>query len=261
MALAQRNLLPQFDYLSTVSGGGYLGAFLSAFLRSPDEAVGLGRSQLPFRRKEGEAAALRHIRHHSKYLAVGGTVERLEMLGAQLYGVALNLLAVLWMAALAVVAERWLRKQFYGSPETLIVTLAILAGAAVMSLLMLRVSGMFRPFGLRRWADLIVVASALVVLLVVAWQALDWLHVWFRTLPEVSRLGNRATWLAILGVIPVIRPALDAVFPRLLKRSDIVFAVLTTLAAPLFLLASTSGYTRTRPGCTTATPGSCGRPP
>jgi predicted acylesterase/phospholipase RssA len=27
VALARRNLLPEFDYLSTVSGGGYLGSF------------------------------------------------------------------------------------------------------------------------------------------------------------------------------------------------------------------------------------------
>src|SRR5262249_13190420 len=35
VALARRNVLPQIDYLSTVSGGGYLGAFLSTFLQSP----------------------------------------------------------------------------------------------------------------------------------------------------------------------------------------------------------------------------------
>ena len=43
MALARRNLLPQVDYLSTVSGGGYTGGFLTSFLATPttDPALGL----------------------------------------------------------------------------------------------------------------------------------------------------------------------------------------------------------------------------
>ena len=44
-ALARRNLLYQFDYLSTVSGGGYLGAFLTTFL-SADAPADDGRSGL-----------------------------------------------------------------------------------------------------------------------------------------------------------------------------------------------------------------------
>src|SRR4051794_2378003 len=32
-ALAQRGVLPRFDYLSTVSGGGFIGAWLSAYAR------------------------------------------------------------------------------------------------------------------------------------------------------------------------------------------------------------------------------------
>src|SRR5262249_11463994 len=47
IALARRNLLHQFDYLSTVSGGGYLGSFLTAFLNSADPSrapqIGLRR--------------------------------------------------------------------------------------------------------------------------------------------------------------------------------------------------------------------------
>ena len=73
IALGRRNLLPQFDYLSTVSGGGYLGSFLTTFLATPPQSgrqldIGLGTSQVPFRREEGEAEALRYIRHRSKYL-------------------------------------------------------------------------------------------------------------------------------------------------------------------------------------------------
>ena len=42
------------------------------YLSSPGrEDIGLDRDKLPFQREAGEAAALRHIRHHSKYLATG----------------------------------------------------------------------------------------------------------------------------------------------------------------------------------------------
>src|SRR5258705_13633316 len=83
--LARRGLLPQFDYLSTVSGGGYLGSFLTAFLNSPADrittpAIGLRSKELPFLREGGEAEALRHIRHHSKYLASGSLSDRLRMI-------------------------------------------------------------------------------------------------------------------------------------------------------------------------------------
>src|SRR5262249_53417745 len=97
--LARRNLLPQVDYLSPGSGGGYLGSFLTTYLNSDQPAVaapalGLAKDQLPFRRVDGEAQALRHIRHFSKYLATGSAWERAKMTTAQLYGLLINVLAV-----------------------------------------------------------------------------------------------------------------------------------------------------------------------
>ena len=41
VALARRNLLYQFDFLSTVSGGGYLGSFITTFLNVSDAQIGL----------------------------------------------------------------------------------------------------------------------------------------------------------------------------------------------------------------------------
>jgi hypothetical protein len=71
--------LPQFDYLSTVSGGVISGSFLSAFLHSPNgEGIGLRADELPFRREEGEAPPAAPSRHHSKYLAIGSWWQRLS---------------------------------------------------------------------------------------------------------------------------------------------------------------------------------------
>src|SRR5262249_42338708 len=111
VALAKRGLLPQFDYLSTVSGGGYLGSFLNAFLNSPPDritpiAIGLRSNELPFLHEGGEAEALRHIRHHSKYLASGRLSDRVRMIVAQLYGMVLNGIGVMFLAAIFAVVEQ-----------------------------------------------------------------------------------------------------------------------------------------------------------
>ncbi len=235
VALAQRDLLPQFDYLSTVSGGGYLGSFLSVFLQTPSADVGLTSNQLPFKREEGEAAALRHIRHHSKYLAVGSAWERLKMVSAQLYGMALNVVAVLWLVLMAVLLEHALRMYVPATSSQLMYgSLVALAIGASVSLVILR-------FWRGRHADEWVAYPVGLLVLVLCWMGLSGLHRWYATLPPESswlprQVGNKALWLAISGAVPVLGPVLAAVFPRLLKRAGVVVAVLTTIAAPLFLL-------------------------
>jgi hypothetical protein len=130
VALAQRGLLPQFDYLSTVSGGGYIGSFLTAFLNSPaDGAVGLRASELPFRRESGEAEALRYVRHHCKYLTSGSGLGRAAMIAAQLYGMFLNGLAVWVFAATAVAVEHFL---YAVAPEGTLTTITLGALAGVL---------------------------------------------------------------------------------------------------------------------------------
>lgn len=75
--LVELRLLDQFDYLSTVSGGGYLGSWLGAWIHRAEHGLptvaeemrrscgkGNGRSA-----SEPEAAPLRHLRTYSRYLA------------------------------------------------------------------------------------------------------------------------------------------------------------------------------------------------
>jgi hypothetical protein len=65
--LAQRGLLQQFHYLSTVSGGGYIGAWLQAWRRHEqnDEAVFI---KLNWRDGGPEAAELQQLRANSNFL-------------------------------------------------------------------------------------------------------------------------------------------------------------------------------------------------
>ena len=67
-ALARFGLIGQFDYLSTVSGGGYIGSFLSAWrLQARDEEVwaGLDRTAHP---QGDEAPQVVGLRENSNYL-------------------------------------------------------------------------------------------------------------------------------------------------------------------------------------------------
>ncbi|TGV12505.1 hypothetical protein EN816_20025 [Mesorhizobium sp. M8A.F.Ca.ET.173.01.1.1] len=94
-ALARRNLLPQFDYISSVSGGGFAAGFLTQLLGGPDDDphFGLGAKKLPFDRNEGESLILRKVRQGASYLS-GSFLERLALGTIQAHGIFINLLVV-----------------------------------------------------------------------------------------------------------------------------------------------------------------------
>ncbi|MCA9698722.1 MAG: patatin-like phospholipase family protein, partial [Myxococcales bacterium] len=95
-ALAARDLLREVDFMSTVSGGGYLGTFLSSYLDTDDDRVGPGAAQQPFAAGQAvEAPPLRHLRNHSKYLMEGRWLERMGMFVQFAHGALINMLAML----------------------------------------------------------------------------------------------------------------------------------------------------------------------
>ena len=116
--LARQKLLPQFDYLSTVSGGGYLGTFLTSYLGTP--SGGLRDKEQPFNQAEmhaaldrtfkpegsRESAAVRHLRNNSRFLLNGGPWGRVRAGGLLITGILTNILIMLplpLVAALLVV--------------------------------------------------------------------------------------------------------------------------------------------------------------
>jgi patatin-like phospholipase len=238
VALARRGVLPQVDYLSTVSGGGYLGSFLSAFLNSRDNKnIGLEADDLPFRREAGEAEALRHIRQHSKYLATGSLWQQVKMISAQVYGMVLNSIAVILVVMLAIVLEHWLRtlprlQGLWGPVTEVSIGLVVLGG--FVSLVMARLGNKWQ-----RHADAVVALPCLLLLALVCWHELGNAHSWYDQTwsqrPPWS-LWGRKTWLAIVGAVPLITSALSGVLGRLvLKRSGMILLILSVLAAPVFL--------------------------
>lgn len=102
-SLARHGMLSSVDYLSTVSGGGYFGAFLSSYLNSEDQTnVGLGRNELPFSETaRAEPAPVRELRNNSKYLLKGGLLGQARMAGLALLGILVNLLTLAPVLAVA----------------------------------------------------------------------------------------------------------------------------------------------------------------
>ncbi|MFK0642740.1 MULTISPECIES: patatin-like phospholipase family protein [unclassified Ochrobactrum] len=137
-ALARRNLLPQFDYLSTVSGGGYTGCFLASLLgkKNLPEDMGLESEQQPFKRNEQESDLLMGVRQRASFLSAG-FVERLLLVMRSTYGVFVNVLLLFGMIAFFAAGERSVKSlvDYYAIPSWVawicpVFALAILAFVA-----------------------------------------------------------------------------------------------------------------------------------
>ncbi|MBW1801584.1 MAG: hypothetical protein JRJ85_12755 [Deltaproteobacteria bacterium] len=91
--LARRGVLRCCDFLSTVSGGGYIGACLSSLL--DDTGFSVEEEKFPFRFqrkiKPDERKTVKHLREHGNFLAVKGTfLEYARMLGTFVTGLILS---------------------------------------------------------------------------------------------------------------------------------------------------------------------------
>lgn len=239
VALSKRNLLQQFDYLSTVSGGGYLGAFLTTFLATevtlPGAAnIGLCSTQLPFRRTEGEAAALRHVRHRCRYLQTSAW-ERIVLASMQIYGMAFHFLAIATLPAIIALAEYQLRTRM---PEgvgglLLLLALTLLAIAFAVGV----------PLCVRYWAwsrkyaDVILGCLFAALIALGFWKILGSLH-WLVAGPMTAsgRSVPGGTLLIAAAVIPLAASAAISLDAGHRPRLEVVLTAVASLAWPVFLL-------------------------
>jgi len=100
--LVRRGMLKHVDLLSTVSGGGYLGAFLSSVLNTipppngqpePPSECGPDPDRPPFKPDiAGESQAIRELRNHSRYILPSSFPRWLRTIGQAAYGVVSNLI-------------------------------------------------------------------------------------------------------------------------------------------------------------------------
>ncbi|HXA09713.1 MAG TPA: patatin-like phospholipase family protein, partial [Chthoniobacterales bacterium] len=113
--LASNNLLGQFDFLSTVSGGGYVGGWLTAWIKNhPQGAAGVVEDlrRRPDLTLNPEPQPIRHLRAFSNYLTpkTGFTsVDSWTLIATYIRNVFLNWLVLIsWLAAAMMVPRLYL---------------------------------------------------------------------------------------------------------------------------------------------------------
>jgi len=245
VSLAKRNLLPQFDYLSTVSGGGYSGSFLTQLLGAGGEKLGLGlkSAEQPFARQEGESRVLRRVRQNASYLS-GSFWERLAVVMAQANGVFLNLLVLALVSGAGAFCDYVVR---------LLVPQSIGLFAPTLSLAFVAVVFLAKP--LLGWmkvkigrSDKWMAALGCVILVPIVWATLGVTHeLWSFALVAAARwsvgLGKPSVTLDdAKGWLAAITSALAISGSALAVLSKLQPILLSLLIAALFLVLEAAFY-------------------
>lgn len=116
--LAERGLMKDFDYLSTVSGGGYIGSFITSCVGGGKSFEDIGKPYGP------DTDSVRHIRQNAKYLSPGDLKQRWMMVTGTIAGLLLNWTAPLCILAVLALVSNYVALRF--SAETWLVAAAAL---------------------------------------------------------------------------------------------------------------------------------------
>lgn len=98
-ALAHLGVLKEVDYLSTISGGGYVGGFWMAWLRRKGRKRGPGAFPIGNDQRSGERAEVRHLREFSRFL-----LPRAGMMNTEFWGIVMTVLGGLLPSLVAAIA-------------------------------------------------------------------------------------------------------------------------------------------------------------
>ncbi len=242
--LAHLHLIDKFDYLSTVSGGGYIGSWLSAWIkRHPRGIAGVAeelrrQAQAPL---DTESQPVTWLRRYSNFLSprLGlFSADSWTLIGTYLRNLILNWLVLfplliigLMIPRLMVALARWNLSDL-GLPDSLMKVL-LYAGLGLLvialcylhlyrpSLRPLRPDVPWKPFEAQKWfLTLSLIPTLLSVLLVTTTWA------WFRnaggTLNQlaVGGLGSRETFMAGAVLIHVLGWLLSTLLLRRFKHMN-----------------------------------------
>ncbi len=253
-ALANRGLLKRVDYLSTVSGGGFAGACLSATLNSRETRAEGESFPLRFEAGREEPPAVVHLRNSGNYLAPAGVVDKFRLGAVVLRGLLLNLLLFTPYVMIAVVLTEIVHEHARSGAEALrLVPLALLAAFLALVVTFPLVSKLLR---LRRltWRSrntyervfalvllLAVAMLALVPVLLVIDEAilLSWEEVKEEIVYEAKHAfeaDDPLHWLLPLGILIALMLSVAAV-RRSSRRRDRIGLYLLGLLAPALLFA------------------------
>jgi hypothetical protein len=197
--LAGRGLLRDVDFLSTVSGGGYTGSFLTARLGKNEKYRDVAGPYGP------DPDPIRYLRYHAKYLTALDLKDRWSMVTATLAGMLLNWSAPVLLVALAALAAHLLGRVL--GAEWWLIGLAV---SGVLTIVALVAYGFFmrkgpkterRSGALLGWlfaTTVVLAAGWLIAVVLPDWIASDWM------VPG-SLAGLAVAGPAVLRFVPVLK--------------------------------------------------------
>jgi hypothetical protein len=246
-ALARSGMLARFDYLSTVSGGGYLGSWLSAWIQREKNAntVFAKLSGVSGKSVESpEAPQLSHLRQYSNYLAPRlsvGSADTWALAGIFLRNLALNWIVLLPVLFVLMILPRFFIAgiQTHGGPGAIMGACVAAAGALFVSTWYAAVDlptnggrrGTDTSFAAWRLLPLVVGAHALAL----AWA---WVGNAVEVPPDVEALVKdpRANWDVYDGDAHIYLPFGDTTIFRLPEFPLGLFTLI--IIAPIVLGAA-----------------------
>ena len=113
-ALATRGLIDKIDYLSSVSGGGYIGISMTAAMSTGTAGTFPFASEL----RTGEVPGIQHIRDHSNYLFPQGLLNLFSNIVVYLRGIFANVVLLLPWLLLAAAFTIWANPNSTALEET-----------------------------------------------------------------------------------------------------------------------------------------------
>jgi predicted acylesterase/phospholipase RssA len=220
-ALDHYSLIEKIDYLSTVSGGGYIGTSMTAAMTAGND----GKFPFSSHLRESEPAAIQHIRDHSNYLFPEGSLNIFSNLVVYLRGIVANGILLLPWLLLAAAATIWWKPTVEALKKPNLATLF----AALLFIVLLALWALWRSTGWGQKSDVGIGAQILaffsVAILLFAFVELQpWLLSRMFEAKTVAKLfANASSWLkgvtAFLASIGIIVGAIGRFLADLLKRA------------------------------------------
>ncbi|WP_316227120.1 patatin-like phospholipase family protein [Bradyrhizobium sp. SZCCHNS3052] len=162
--LAERGLMKDFDYLSTVSGGGYTGSLVSSVIGSGGSFEELAKPYGP------DTDAVRHVRQNAKYLSAVNLRQRWIMITGTLSGMIMN-----WIAPLCFLSFLALLFIYLGDAIPSQIWSQAAIGLSIVTLVAIYISGFSLRAGTNARSGAIVVAiSAGAALAFAIVAAIEW---------------------------------------------------------------------------------------
>jgi hypothetical protein len=247
--LARLKMLGRVDYLSTVSGGGFIGSAVSSLMNDPASKADGPDFPLIERPGIGDTPATRHLRNSQHYVAPGGMLDYIKLPAMITRGILLNFLMVIPYLMLLVIGTDVLY-MVLGGPADFFTWIPI-AASALFFLSAVTFPLVWRMFGARfSWTDrdrydtlisLLFLGMLLAFVLIPFFAMVD-RAVWLEPADLPTVLDNWSSaakrWLVATGAALVLLSILMHAVPALDKWRTRVMLFSASVIGPAIILGA-----------------------